>query len=142
EFKHLAQPVKAIAFKNGVLQIRNKQDFATLDWIRADWELKVSGKTIAHGTLPTLKTAPQKSEKLKLRLPALALQSGEEAFLNVRFTTSRETAWCEAGHLVGWDQIALAAKKTMNAPTKSSARPEQPLAVQKNGSTLTIGNDT
>jgi beta-galactosidase len=46
------------------MEIRNKQDFATLAWIRGEWELKVSGKRVANGKLPALKTAPQKEEKI------------------------------------------------------------------------------
>ncbi len=41
EFKHLAQPVKALGFNNDAFELKNKQDFATLAWVRSEWELKV-----------------------------------------------------------------------------------------------------
>jgi beta-galactosidase len=142
EFKHLAQPVKAIAFKNGVLEIKNKQDFDTLAWIHGEWELKVSGKIVAKGKLSTLKTAPQKTEKLKLKLPALVLQPCEEAFLNFRFTSAQKTSWCDAGHVVGWDQIALPAKKAPKAAVKPGQPQEHLLIIQQSSGAVTIGNDS
>jgi beta-galactosidase len=142
EFKHLAQPVKAMAFnfKRGALEIKNKQDFETLEWIRGEWEVKISGKMVARGKFPTLKTAPQKSEKLKLNLPALTLKPGQEAFLNFRFSAAQKTSWCGAGHIVGWDQIALPLR------TPKSTKPvvqshEWPLEIKRSESALTIGND-
>jgi beta-galactosidase len=144
EFKHLAQPIKVTSYhaKTGVLELKNKQDFASLAWIHGEWELKISGKTAAKGKLPLLKAAPQKTEKIKLKLPALNLEPEQEAFLNFRFVAAQKTAWCEAGHVVGWDQIALPLKATKPAmvakPAKSSA---QPLEVKSSGQNLSIGND-
>jgi beta-galactosidase len=112
EFRHLAQPVKAISFeaKRGLLTIKNKQDFDTLAWIRGKWELKVEGRVKAKGSLPKLRTAAQATKDVGLKLPALVLEPGEEAFLNVRFTSAAGTAWCAAGHVVGWDQWRVPAK--------------------------------
>ena len=141
EFKHLAQPIKALAFRNGVLEIKNKQDFETLAWIRAEWELKINGKTLAKGMLPNIKTLPQKSERIKLKLPALSPQPGEEIFLNFLFSSAKKTNWCDAGHVVGWDQIALVARKPGKPTTKSSSSQGQPLVVQQDGTALTIGNE-
>ncbi len=52
EFKHLAQPVKAIGFRSGKLEVKNKQDFASPAWIRGEWELKVSGRSVAKENFP------------------------------------------------------------------------------------------
>ena len=141
EFKHLAQPVKAVALKNGVLEIKNKQDFATLAWIRAEWELKVSGKVVAKGKLPTLNAPPQTTKKIKLRLPVLSLQPGDEAFLNFRFAAAQKMAWCDAGHLVGWDQIALPARKIRQATIESAHLTQLPLTMKPRDGALMLGND-
>ena len=141
EFKHLAQPAKAVAYqlKPGVLEIRNKQDFSTLGWVRGEWEVKVNGKLAAKGKLPALKAGPQETEKIRLKLPALALTTGEEAFLNVRFFAAQKTAWCEAGHVVGWDQIALPIKA--KKPAKLALLGSPALAIEQNGDALRIGNE-
>ena len=68
--------------------------------LRGEWVLKVNGKAVAKGKFPTLKTAPQQTEKLKLKLPALTGAPGDEAFLHVRFTTATPTTWSKAGHEV------------------------------------------
>jgi beta-galactosidase len=143
EFKHLAQPVKAIGYqpKTGLLEVKNKQDFSTPDWIRGEWELKIAGKTVAKGKLPALKAAPQKTEKIKLTLPAVALEPGQEAFLNVHFHAAQKTAWCEAGHLVAWDQIAVPLKVRRPAKPAVKAAPAQPLAVTSRANGFDIAND-
>jgi beta-galactosidase len=143
EFQHLAQPVKALKYdsRSGRLEIRNKQDFATLAWIRGEWEVKIGEKITARGKLPPLKTAPQQTEKLKLKFSLPPLQSDEEAFLNFRFFAAQKMAWCEAGHLVGWDQIALPgfARKTASLGRSGKTNPA-PLEVNRSGNALTIGN--
>ena len=65
-----------------------------LAWIRGEWEPKVSGKRVANGKLPALKTAPQKEEKIDLKVPAIPVEVGQEAFLNLRFYPATATGWC------------------------------------------------
>ena len=142
EFKHLAQPVKAISYKSGVLEVKNKQDFSTPAWIRGEWELKVSGKSIAKGKLPALKAAPQTSEKIKLKLPAIEFAPGDEAFLNIQFFAAQKTAWCDAGHVLGWDQIALPLKAKRSAKASAPKSAAQPLALKSDANGFAISNDT
>jgi beta-galactosidase len=144
EFKHLAQPIKATGYnaKTGLLEIKNKQDFATLAWIRGEWDLKINGKPVAKGKLPSLKTAPQKIEKLKLKLPAITLAPGEEAFLNFHYYAAQKISWCEAGHLVGWDQIPLPLKVAKASKITSASKSKvQPLKIDQSAQEITIGND-
>jgi beta-galactosidase len=143
EFKYLAQPVKVIGFnaKTGVLEIKNTQDFATLARIRCDWDLKVSGKKVAHGKLPILKTAPQKVEKIHLKLPAAPVKAGQETFLNLRFYTAAATAWCESGHEVGWAQVSIPAKAGTHARPKAIGGGTQPLTLDETNGVLTVGNN-
>jgi beta-galactosidase len=139
EFKHLAQPVKALRFRGGILEVKNKQDFATPAWLRGEWEVKVSGKSVAKGVLPALKAAPQKIEKIRLKLPSIPLAPGEEAFLNLRFLAAQKTAWCDAGHLVGWDQIALPLKAG-HAAKSAAPVPAAPLTLATGKDEFAIGN--
>jgi beta-galactosidase len=141
EFKYLAQPVKVIGFnaRTGVLEVKNRQDFATLAWIRCEWELKVSGNRVANGKLPVLKTAPQTEEKIDLKLPAVAVQAGQEAFLNFRFYAASATAWCKSGHEVGWDQISISAKARKDARPKAAGH--GPLTLDQNNGIFRVRND-
>jgi beta-galactosidase len=140
EYRYLAAPVKAVAFnaKTGVLQIKNKQAFASAAWIRGRWELKVNGATRAQGTLPALLIAAQKTESVRLKLPKLALDAGEEAFLHVQFESAAKTAWCEAGYLVGWEQFPITGKTTARS---KSAPKGAALKLEKSGDRLVVKND-
>jgi beta-galactosidase len=144
EFKYLAQPVKVIGFnsRSGVLEIKNQQDFSTLAWIRCEWELKVSGDTVATGQLPVLNTAPHQAEKIKLNVPAVTVEAGQEAFLNFRFSAAAATAWCKSGHQVGWDQISIAAKAARAARPKAAKHSAAPLIIDEENSKITVGNDS
>jgi beta-galactosidase len=143
EFKYLAQPIKVIGFnaRTGVLEIRNQQDFATLAWIRGEWELRVSGNRVANGQLPALKTGPQKEEKINLKVPAITVEAGQEAFLNLRFYAATATAWCRSGHEVGWDQIPIPAKIAKSARLKAATHAVQPLTLDESNGIITVKND-
>src|SRR5258707_142235 len=78
--------------------------------IRCQLELKVSGKRVPNGKLHLLKTAPQKAEKIHLKVPVVMAEAGLEAFLNLRFFAAAAAGWCKSGHEVGWGQIAIPAK--------------------------------
>ena len=140
EFKHLAQPVKVLGFnsKTGMLEIKNRQDFSTLAGIRGEWDLKISGKTVAKGKLPALKAGPQSIEKLKLKLPALTGEPGQEAFLNLRFFAATTSAWSKAGHELAWDQVAVPLKT--KAPKVAKVN-HQPLALEQTKQKITVQND-
>jgi len=143
EFKYLAQPVKVIGFnaRTGILEIKNKQDFATLSWIRCEWELKVSGNRVASGKLPVLKTAPQKEEKINLKVPAFTVKAGQEAFLNLRFYAATATAWCKSGHEVGWHQIPIPANAGKDAKPKAARHGISPLKLDESDGIFTVGNN-
>jgi beta-galactosidase len=143
EFKHLAQPVRAIAYKNGVLEIKNQQFFEPLEWIRIEWELKIFGGKVlkGQGKLPVLKTPPQRSEKVKLALPAVKLLPGVPAFLNFRYIAAQKTAWCDADHLLGWDQIELPTPKTSNSSNLKRTVSEPALDVSHGREKIIIAND-
>lgn len=107
ECKKLQQPVGFRLEKDGHLVITNKQEFTTLNWLRGAWELAIDGVAAGRGKLPALKTAPGKSQTVRLPLKKPALQPGQECFLIVRFFAVKATPWCEAGHEVAWEQFAM-----------------------------------
>ena len=143
EFKYLAQPAKVIGFDagTGVLKIKNRQDFATLAWIRGEWELKVGGIKVANGKLPVLRTPPQTVEPIGLKVPPVKVETGQEAFLNFRFYAATTTGWCKAGHEVGWDQVAIPVKTGKTARSKTTGRSGKPLTLNERNGIFTVGND-
>ena len=135
EFKHLAQPAKAVTYKSGVLEIRNKLDFATLRDVRGDWELKVDGQLIAKGKLPPLKAAPQQCEKIRLQAARLSRRRGLSPIS--ASPPPPQTPWCKAGHVLGWDQLPLPSKKVSTAAAKP-----KPVTLESKGGRHLIKSDT
>jgi beta-galactosidase len=88
-----------------------------------------------------LKAAPQTSEELRLRLPALTLEAGQEAFLNLQFISTQNTGWCKAGHIVGWDQIPVPLKSRKAGKASKPAKALEPLEIGQEGGTLKIHNN-
>ncbi|MBV8141695.1 MAG: DUF4981 domain-containing protein, partial [Verrucomicrobia bacterium] len=144
EFKYLAQPVKVIGSDagTGVLEIQNKQDFASLAWISGQWELKVNGNVVAKGQLPVLHTPPQGKERVNLQVPDISADSGQEVFLHLRFYAATGTAWCQSGHEVGWHQVSIPAKITKEARSKVARHDAGPLTLEENRDRFTIENDS
>lgn len=132
EFRYLAQPAKAIAFhsKTGMLTVKNKQHFATLDGLRGAWELKVDGVVQAKGKLTALRALPQQTAMIGLKLPSLSLEPGQEAFLHIRFESAVKTPWCKAGDLIGWEQFPIPAKVRK---ARSVAQSKAPLHLEQTG---------
>ncbi|MFA7345172.1 MAG: glycoside hydrolase family 2 TIM barrel-domain containing protein [Terrimicrobiaceae bacterium] len=118
EFKHLAQPLKAVSFdrKSRTANLKNRQCFADSMWIGVSWDLQVSGKTVARGVLPSPKIAPGQTGAFGVPLPAFEISEGQEAFLNLCYKAAHRTAWCEKGHVLGWDQISLGGSPPASAP--------------------------
>lgn len=106
EFKKLAQPVRLSLRPDGRLAITNKNFFRSLDWLKGEWDLLVDGVIVAQGQLPALKAAPQTTVVVAWKKPAKKF-AGREMSLLVRLVTRQAEPWCEAGHLVAWEQLRL-----------------------------------
>ena len=109
EFKKLAQPVRVTArnAKQGRISVENRRHFTDLGDLRGRFEVDVDGRVVQRGRLPALRTGPGLIEDVDLPLRVPDLKPGEEATLTVRFETKGATAWCDAGHEVSWDQLAV-----------------------------------
>lgn len=109
EFKKLVQPmaVEARDLRRGRIRVRNKQDFESLDWLRARFEVSVDGKVSQRGRLPRLRIAPGEHLDVTLPLRRPELPVGAECILTLWFETRRDNDWANAGHIVGWEQLPL-----------------------------------
>ncbi len=145
EFKHLAQPVTVGMrgrkdVRNGVvrIQVRNEQDFVSLDCLEGRWELLVDGVIIRRGKLTKLDLAPGASRDITVAVGKIS--PGREAHLTVRWFTRADTSFAKRGHEVAWNQftLATAAKTKVLTPKKSLA----PVHVQEtsDGVILTAGD--
>ncbi len=117
EHKKLAQPVavEAVDLERGRIRIRNERDFTTLAGLRGQWELQAGGEVIARGALPRLALAPGEARELTLKLPEARRAAGRERFLDIRFFTTRDSAWAKAGHEIAAEQLAFPAARARRA---------------------------
>lgn len=106
EFQYLAGPVRVKRVRDGSFQLFNRQDFRGLDWLRGEWDLQVDGRSVARGRLPALRAAARSLQTVSLPLPQKPFP-GREARVLFRFFTAKDQPWAKAGHLVGWEQVAL-----------------------------------
>ncbi|MFI5356157.1 MAG: glycoside hydrolase family 2 TIM barrel-domain containing protein, partial [Opitutales bacterium] len=111
EYKHLAQPVRVEAAdaRRGRFRIRNRRWFAGLRDLRGTWTVLVDGEEAATGRLPALNIAPQTELKFRLDYPPLVLGPQSTVHVNFRFFARQAAPWCEAGHEVAWQQLAVPA---------------------------------
>ena len=106
EFKKLTQPVavEAISLTDLHFRILNKQYFTDMQWLDLAWEIQVEGITVAEGLIDDMVIAPHASDEVQINA---VIDSDGETFINFYFRAKDATPWCEAGHIVGWEQIQL-----------------------------------
>lgn len=111
EFQHLAQPVKVTAEDLSAykVRIRNRRDFTALQDLEGKWTLEINGAAVQSGRLTGFaRLAPGAETVVKLPLKPVALNAGEEAFLNVDFFWNCEQPWgATPGMRIAFDQIAM-----------------------------------
>jgi beta-galactosidase len=108
EVKHWYSPVwiEDNDVAKGKITIHNYNLFTNLDEYNFEWSLVVNGKEEGKGTF-VAKAAPMTDAVVSLKLPAVKIVAGSEAFLNVSAKTKNATSLVEAGHEVVKEQIAF-----------------------------------
>ncbi len=109
EFKRLVQPFSfdAIDLAEGKFIFSNEQYFTNCDWLKATWEVAVDGVVVATGEIADLKADAEEAVEITIPYELPTLKAGQEAHLNLRVFAAEKTAWCDAGHEIGWEQFAL-----------------------------------
>ncbi len=132
EHRALALPVSVRAsaadLESGVVEIENRADFRTLDWLTATWELVDGDGTRASG-LSRLPVA-RPGERVRAALDgwtAPELHAGP-TWLTVTFRTADDEPWAPAGFAVGEVQLPVSAPSPPQAETQARAgRPDRSL---------------
>ena len=114
EHRQLAAPVRVTAeaadLAAGRVRLANRRFFTGLGWLRGRWELSTDGLATASGELEVPEIGPRESGTAVLAdWPGLPAHpgAGGAAWLTIRFTTARESAWAPAGLEVCWAQLPL-----------------------------------
>ncbi|MFZ0033397.1 MAG: beta-galactosidase domain 4-containing protein, partial [Sedimentisphaerales bacterium] len=110
EVKKVYQYIKvtAVDAAHGIVNVRNKYAFITLNFANINWELTENGKVIQNGTLPSMNLAPGQQQNVTIGIIEPGTKpAGAEYYLKVAFSLANDTLWANAGHVVAWDQIKV-----------------------------------
>jgi beta-galactosidase len=111
EHRQLAAPVRVTAdpaaAREGELEIRNRQHFTDLGWLRAAWELLADGEVVRRGELELPGVGP--GERAPVRLPGwdVPAANGRELSLRILFRAAEARAWAPEGFDVCWAQLPI-----------------------------------
>ncbi len=103
ELAWLARPV-AISYSDGNVTVTNQRDHADLSDLDITWVVEADGVTSASGTWDLPSIAAGESAEVPFDVP-----STTEAVLTLTVTAAllSDSAWADAGHVLGRDQIIL-----------------------------------
>ncbi|TXK36485.1 DUF4981 domain-containing protein [Pontibacter qinzhouensis] len=90
----------------GVITVENQFGFTNLDQFNFKWQLFRNGALQKEGDF-AVELAPQQQKEVKLPLPAISAQNGEEYFLSVFAYTKSKSTFVPAGHEVARQQFGL-----------------------------------
>ena len=123
EFKKVVQPIKVRKRRGDRFEIRNQQDFTDLAGLTVTCHYLVDGLIQNTRVLKLPKVRAGAAAEVVVAAPkSCTHQPGEHSIL-FEFALKQKQSWCDAGHLVAWDQIAL---KTVQAAAKTRPRKDQP----------------
>lgn len=124
---------KALALKEGLVELENQFLFTGLDQFDLRWRVDVNGQPKQEGVLAAA-IAPL--EKGTLRVPYTlpgGIESGEEAVLNLSLTLRSGEVWAQAGHEIAFGQFIL----PVAAPNATAAGTGGALRIAETDLTLT-----
>jgi beta-galactosidase/beta-glucuronidase len=109
EYKKVLEPVtvEAVDLAKGIVALRNRLDFATLDGLAGAWWIEAEGETLQGGALPPLDVPAGETREITLPYAPPAATPGTEIWLNLSFTQAAPTPWAPQGYEVAWAQFAL-----------------------------------
>ncbi len=99
--------VESVDLLAGIVSIRNKYDFVSLDFLDISWEMTENGEVIQNGSLPKMNLLPKQTQETRIPFKKPQLKPGAEYLIKVMFKLSEETLWANKGYLLAWDQFKL-----------------------------------
>ncbi|MFN7149240.1 MAG: glycoside hydrolase family 2 TIM barrel-domain containing protein [Microthrixaceae bacterium] len=111
------------------LRISNRRWFQGLGDLVAHWSVAVDGTVVDSGELEVPEVGPRAAVVVARPCRVPSVPEGAEAHLEVRWSLRRATSWAPKGHVVGSDQLALAARtRAERRPSAGTAPTSAPAA--------------
>lgn len=140
EYKKIIEPVRVEKFDpaTGKILIFNRNDFASLDNLEAEWELFEGDKKISGGKLQ-LPHIPARG-KVQVTLPVKVAKSETNSkWLNISFKLKESSMWAKKGHENSWAQFEIPPKKAVSANLRISQKSKLKISQTKN--IITVSGD-
>jgi beta-galactosidase len=114
EFQWTARPIVATLSAPNQLQLTSRRIFSGTDDLDCRWSLQKDGETIENGVF-VIDVAAGSTQVIALPpLPDFAPEA--EYHLSLSWHLKSSCDWTVAGHLIGWDQLALSIAETAATP--------------------------
>ncbi|AYL94944.1 glycoside hydrolase family 2 TIM barrel-domain containing protein [Mucilaginibacter celer] len=98
--------IRAKDLKNGVVTIKNRYQFITLNSFTAKWEVSENGDVLSSGNLALNKIKPGAEQDVKVPFN-ITPKPGAEYFLRVSFNQAADNMWAKKGFEVAAQQLEL-----------------------------------
>jgi beta-galactosidase len=97
-----------------VIELKNRQAFRDVSWLSAAYEVVVDGVVKRKGKLVLPGLAAGKTKRIKI--PSIRGLSGDIR-INITWKSKRAESWCDRGHVVAWDQLAVKSARVKKLQT-------------------------
>ena len=125
EMKHAYQWISVTPedLKNGMVTIKNKYQFITLDRFAGAWSLSENGTQISSGTFPLPAVKPGNELLVKIPFQIEKVNENAEYFLRVSFSTLNDEIWARKGFEIASQQLQVPVLAVAAKPSVGSEKP-------------------
>lgn len=125
EFKKVIEPVKVepVDVPAGIVKIRNRYDFMTLEHLSGSWSIMCDGEIVEQGELPELDVPARGEATVFIPWNKTFEQSNGEYWLHIRFTLREASRWAPQGHEIAWADLPIPVKRQAAPYIKLDAMP-------------------
>ncbi|MFW9900801.1 MAG: beta-galactosidase domain 4-containing protein, partial [Candidatus Thorarchaeota archaeon] len=109
EVKKVYQNIKIIPvdLTKGKIQIQNKYNFLSLDFVVFSWELTANGIKIEEGQLDKIYIRPGETKDIIVPFTAKKVNPNTEYHLKISSALEEDMIWAIKGHILAWDQFTI-----------------------------------
>ncbi len=92
---------------SGKIEVLNKYNFISLDFVLLKWELTANGNIIQNGEIKSLEISPLEKKSIVIPFTQPEFQLNTEYHLKIIFEVKRDTLWANKGYIIAWEQFKI-----------------------------------
>ena len=125
---------------SGMIRIRNKYQFISLDGFDASWTLSENGKEIEKGSLQLPPINPRRGGRDRMVNVPYKIENpkpGAEYFLRISYIQKEKTLWADKGFEVAYEQFQL----PVNTPPVAETKVTQTVKMTQDAQSINVTGD-